>query len=387
MPRFGSFGSGNGRGGSAFGVSGPSGASGSLPLNRSGSFHRRSASTSSGGRNGYVASPVGLPASSSEAAAYQAAAGQQWHGAHGNLNWCAEPYVAPIQPPFMAAAHQQYMAIQLGMQPGQFVPRPQSFGSRQQHRGRQLAPEAAGEALAWHPQLAQHVRHNSGSWPAEGGSMGYLPVPLSASAPAPYMQHSGNGGGRSSSGRFGMPAGNRGAYGPSSAPPSAMQSPVVDRSRQQGPPPSAPPPPPLVLPVLDLQVGARQSPWVATGCCWVAVHVAACLHEWPAWWCCAAYPAHARWQLVSIVNLHLSSPTLPCLHACLLVQVPESAQDSPDLERFLQAATPQVAPPATGLQDLTLVSGLQPGAALYTCSIVHRFEVQIGSATADTAAS
>lgn len=368
VPRFGSFGSGNGRAsGGAFGVSGPAGASGSLPLNRSGSFHRRSASTSSGGRNGYVAPTVGLPASSSEAAAYQAAAGQQWHVGHGNLNWCAEPYVAPIQPPF-AAAQQQYMAIQLGMQPGQFVPRSQSFGSRQQHRGRQLAPEAASEALAWHPQLAQHVRHNSGSWPVEGGSMGYQPVPLSASAPAPYMQHSGNGGGRSSSGRFGPPAGSRGAYGPSSAPPSAMQSPVVDRSRQQGPPPSAPPPPPLVLPVLDLQVGARQSPWVATGFPWVAVHVAACLHD--------GLPSGAvrhtcpRWQLVSMVNPHVNS-SKPRLHACLLVQVPESAEDSPDLERFLQAATPQVAPPATGLQDLTLVSGLQPGAALHSGSIVH----------------
>lgn len=30
--------------------------------------------------------------------------------------------------------------------------------------------------------------------------------------------------------------------------------------------------------------------------------------------------------------------------------------DAPDLERFLQAATPQVVPPPTGLQDLTLVS-------------------------------
>jgi hypothetical protein len=34
--------------------------------------------------------------------------------------------------------------------------------------------------------------------------------------------------------------------------------------------------------------------------------------------------------------------------------VPESADDSPDLERFLQAAAPQVSPPASGLQDLTL---------------------------------
>lgn len=34
--------------------------------------------------------------------------------------------------------------------------------------------------------------------------------------------------------------------------------------------------------------------------------------------------------------------------------MPESADDSPDLERFLQAAAPQVSPPASGLQDLTL---------------------------------
>ena len=34
--------------------------------------------------------------------------------------------------------------------------------------------------------------------------------------------------------------------------------------------------------------------------------------------------------------------------------MPESADDSPDLERFLQAAAPQVVPPASGLQDLTL---------------------------------
>lgn len=50
---------------------------------------------------------------------------------------------------------------------------------------------------------------------------------------------------------------------------------------------------------------------------------------------------------------------LPLL-ACL--QVPESTDDSPDLERFLQAATPQVAPPPTGAQDLTLVSWSSKGA-------------------------
>lgn len=46
------------------------------------------------------------------------------------------------------------------------------------------------------------------------------------------------------------------------------------------------------------------------------------------------------------------------LHCCAapLLQVPESAEDGPDLERFLQAATPQVLPPPSGLQDLTMVS-------------------------------
>ena len=34
--------------------------------------------------------------------------------------------------------------------------------------------------------------------------------------------------------------------------------------------------------------------------------------------------------------------------------MPESTDDSPDLERFLQASAPQVAPPSSGLQDLTL---------------------------------
>lgn len=36
------------------------------------------------------------------------------------------------------------------------------------------------------------------------------------------------------------------------------------------------------------------------------------------------------------------------------LQVPESADDCPDLERFLQAATPQVVPPTNGAQDLRL---------------------------------
>lgn len=248
IPRFGSFGSGSGRAsGSAFGGGGPGGGSSSLPLTRSGSYHRRSASSSSAGRNGYVASPVGPTAGSSEAVAYQAAAaaaaGQQWHG--NSLNWCAEPYMTACQQPFMA--------VQLGMQPGQFVPRSQSSGSRPQHWGRQPPAEAASEARSWQPQLAQHMRHISGSWPMEGG---YQPAPMSASAPAPYVQHSGNGG-RSGNGRFSTPAGGGGGYGPSSAPPSAMQSPVMDRYRQHGPPASAPPPP-LLLPVLDLQVGGRE---------------------------------------------------------------------------------------------------------------------------------
>lgn len=261
VPRLGSFGSGSGlAGGSGFGGGGPSGSGSSLPLppGRSGSFHRRSASTSSSGRNGYVASPG--PAGS-EAAAYQAAAAvaPQWHGGQpsscSSLNWCAEPYMVPCQPPY-PAAQQPYMPVQLGMQPGQFVPRSQSVGERPQHWGRQLPPEAACDALAWQPQLPQHMRRNSGSWPMEGLAP-YQAVPMSASAPAPYMQHSGNGGsgGRSGSSRFAnSSASGGGGYGPSSAPPSAMQSPVMDRRRQQGPPASAPPPPPLLLPVLDLQV-------------------------------------------------------------------------------------------------------------------------------------
>ena len=154
----------------------------------------------------------------------------------------------------MTACQQPFMAVQLGMQPGQFVPRSQSFGSRPQHWGRQPPAEAACEARSWQPQLAQHMRHNSGGWPMEGG---YQQAPTSASAPAPYVQHSGNGG-RSGNGRFSTPAGGGGGYGPSSAPPSAMQSPVMDRYRQHGPPASAPPPPPLLLPVLDLQVGGRE---------------------------------------------------------------------------------------------------------------------------------
>ncbi|PSC70934.1 MATE efflux family isoform A [Micractinium conductrix] len=48
-------------------------------------------------------------------------------------------------------------------------------------------------------------------------------------------------------------------------------------------------------------------------------------------------------------------PPPPLLSVPVLdLQVPESVDDSPDLERFLQAATPQVVPPPSGAQDLTL---------------------------------
>lgn len=56
--------------------------------------------------------------------------------------------------------------------------------------------------------------------------------------------------------------------------------------------------------------------------------------------------------------------------ASLLLQVPESAEDAPDLERFLQAAMPQVAPPPTGLQNLTLVRA-RSAVQCITCTVVH----------------
>ncbi|KAL4448173.1 hypothetical protein ABPG75_005392 [Micractinium tetrahymenae] len=47
-------------------------------------------------------------------------------------------------------------------------------------------------------------------------------------------------------------------------------------------------------------------------------------------------------------------PPPPLTVPAVDLQVLESAEDGPDLERFLQAATPQVVPPPSGLQDLTL---------------------------------
>ena len=55
-----------------------------------------------------------------------------------------------------------------------------------------------------------------------------------------------------------------------------------------------------------------------------------------------------------------SAPLQPPLSlgrpAAVPLQVSEGQDDAPDLERFLQAATPLVVPPASGVQDLTMVS-------------------------------
>ena len=263
LQRHGSFTSGGGRGGAgAYGGSAP-GAAGpplQLPNGRSASFHRRSASTSSTSLSSF---PAGLGAGGSEAAAMQAAAaaGQQWPGSHSSsrssLNWCAEPYATPCQQPY-AAAQQAYMQLQLAVQPGQFVGR-QPGGQRPQHWGRAPPAEAACDALAWQPQLVQQMRRVSSGWTLDGCPLPFQALPVPVPVPVPFVQHSGAGG-RSGSGRFGAPAGGGGSYGASSAPSSAVQSPVADRCWQLGIPTSMPPPPPpLVLPVLDLQV--RQRGW------------------------------------------------------------------------------------------------------------------------------
>lgn len=160
----------------------------------------------------------------------------------------------------------------------------------------------------------------------------------------------------SGSGHLSMPPPFSPAVAARSAPASAAASPTPSRALPRGMPSSIPPPPPPVAPSVDLQVSRAsahpsqllQAPGHCLACrvqCWTRpLDSSSQLTVLPI----CALPAAAQ------LNLPVASP----------LQVPESAEDGPDLERFLRAATPQVLPPPSGLQDLTLVSASGGEAAL-----------------------
>lgn len=322
-----------------------------LPLHP---YHQRSGGSGSG--SSQASAEGGSTASAPGHALLLRPAEQHWQ-AHSMNGWPEA---------FVAAAHQQpYIQLHVRpVQPSPFVPRMHAVPARPQWGQQQLQQRLSGAEPSADAFWQLHRRSSSiasSGWQQHAEAAQQHKLQVSARGIAA------NDGGSGHLGSLPSSAGSA----PRSAPASAATSPMPSRAPLRGMPSSAPPPPPLTAPAVDLQ--ARHRPGAPTERLSHAWCMSIDDQIWP-----GCSPAGDPPDSASLRTSLLLCKPAPQFQSGLcpatpVLQVPEAAEDGPDLERFLQAATPHVQPPPSGLQDLTLVSTSAGGVAhVIACALALR---------------